>query len=654
MTALLVLLAILDLEALASFLWVFFTPSESGQGVFLWLSPQRLALAAVLFLVFIALLAITVLVLRFRTGAERGLARLDDYLVKRRLLAPTIILLPLAALIIGIAALAVLTTPLDYESYRRLAPDTFPTLYAVVIQGLPVVLLIIALLSETAIFLAWRYPRVLPESRLWAWDNIGPALLLGLISILTLFHWLVLAFQLRFFVNLPAWYWIFDPVPFGVGDLWFALIALVLLAASYWLLFVRPRVAVVLVVLAVLAWFLQMGVGLMGGSGLATLRERYFTTYHQAYILKASESALSIVESIRQYETVYGSSPFTSTKPPGLMAFYIGLDHLVNGFPSTYDNAARYERLSNVVVWAFPVLAACAVFLMYVFSRRLLQDVPEFVQRLAALLYVLAPSVALFTFFADQAVYPLVFLLGVWFTVVAVRRHSLAWSLLVGAVLYAAVFFAFTMLPLYPFAGIYMLLHWRRAKPGRRLQGFLLSALAIAAGTLVLHALSLTLLNYNVLPRFERTMAINHNFDFYLRVGQQPPGVPEPLGVRLVQIAKAAWLNNLDFAVAIGFPIYVLFLVQAARRLWRFFKDRMDTGDITLLALLVSFIVLNLAGTAQGEVPRLWLFWLPMVALFAAFELEPHLQKRPHWLIGLGVVQLVTLMLTFHFQDLRM
>jgi hypothetical protein len=64
--------------------------------------------------------------------------------------------------------------------------------------------------------------------------------------------------------------------------------------------------------------------------------------------------------------------------------------------------------------------------------------------------------------------------------------------------------------------------------------------------------------------------------------------------------------------------------------------------------------VLNLAGTAQGEVPRLWLFWLPMVVIFAAFELQPVAQRRPLVLFGLGIVQLITLMLTYHFQDLRM
>ncbi|MFH1184656.1 MAG: hypothetical protein V1755_06405, partial [Chloroflexota bacterium] len=569
-------------------------------------------------------------------------------------LTPSLLALSILALLIAAGALAVLLTPPQYDAYKSWAPETFPLLRSVVSALLPLLALIVSACLQVAAFVAFRYRRVLLTSPVWAWDRIAPALLVLLAVVVTAFHWLVLAFQLRFFVNIPAWYWIFAPLPFTAGDVWFGLGALFLLGLAYWVLMVKHRLAAGLALVAALGWFLQIGVGLMGGGGMATLRDRYFTTYHQAYIARASANDLGIIEGIRRYEAVYGSSTFTSTKPPGLMTFYIGLEQLVNGYPSPYDKAIRYERLSNVVTWLFPVLAISMVALLYSFARRFLDDPAGIVQRTGPLLYVLTPGVALFTFFADQAIYPLVFLLGVWFAVIAIRRQSLAWALLLGAGLYAAVFFAFTMLPLYPFAGLYLLLHYWHDRSGRGLLRALWAALAIAAGTLLLHFLSAALLNYNVLPRFEHTMTINHNFDFYLRVGQQPPGGPEPLAVRLAQILNAAWINNLDFAAAIGFPVYILFLTQAVRRVRRFIKGSVASADIILLALLASFLVLNLAGTAQGEVPRLWLFWLPMVVLLAAFELEPHLQKRPQLLLGLGVVQLVTIILTFHFQDLRM
>jgi hypothetical protein len=363
------------------------------------------------------------------------------------------------------------------------------------------------------------------------------------------------------------------------------------------------------------------------------------------------------VESIQRYEELFAVHAFTSTKPPGLMAFYIGLDHIVNGYPSAFSDEVRTERLSQVVTYGFPVLALSMIPLLYAFARRLTEGSRGMVPSMAPLLFVLAPSAVLFSLFPDQAIYPSVFLLGVWLTITIINRQSLFWAFVLGGAFYLLVFFAFTMLPLYPFAGIYLILH-HRLRPhnatGGRWWEVARLAIAIGLGTLVLYALFMFLLNYNFLPRFERTMSINHNFDFYLRVGQPPPTGPENLGTRLGQIVNAAWINNLDFAAGIGFPIYILFAVQAVRRVWRLFKQRLGAGDIILMALLLSFILLNLLGTAQGEVPRLWLFWLPMMALFAAYELEPHAARRPALVYGLGVAQFITIVLTYHFQDLRM
>jgi len=291
--------------------------------------------------------------------------------------------------------------------------------------------------------------------------------------------------------------------------------------------------------------------------------------------------------------------------------------------------------------------------LLYAFGRRFLETSSSFVPAVAPLLYMLAPSAVLFSLFPDQAIYPAVFLLGVWLIVSVIRRESLVWAFLLGALLYLFVFFAFTMLPLYPFAGLYLILHHWHSKAGGRWQQPVRLAAAIGLGTLALYLLFATLLHYDFFPRLERTMAINHNFDFYLRVGQTPPAAPESVSIRLGQIVKAAWINNLDFAAGIGFPLYILFVAQAMRRAWRFFKHGAASGDVILMSLLLSFVVLNLLGTAQGEVPRLWLFWLPMMAIFAAYELDAHAHRRL-LLFWLSIAQFITMVLTFHFQDLRM
>jgi hypothetical protein len=648
------ILFLFSVEALLAFLWVFLTPSGSGHPVLLWLSAQRLVLAAAVFGLFAVFVALAIRTGRSHAVASAASQTLDRWCRDEGRLGSILLPLLVGPILVAVGVWQVLGTPLQYAAYRTWAPDTFPLLHSVVVALLPPLCLVALISLETAAYLASSYRQVLAARASWPWTLVAPSVLGTLIASLVLLHWIILAFRLRTFVNIPAWYWKVEDVPFSGGDAAFAA-GFLALFSLIWVVLIRWHNSLWgLVLVATLGLFLQLGVGIMGRGGLANLAERYFTTYHKAYVTQATHSQVGILEGIRHYEGLYGVHAFTGTKPPGLMAFYVGLDHVVNGHPSPYSDEVRYERLSRTITFGFPLLALLMVPLLYLFACRFLKGSTEFVAPVAPLLYVLAPSAALFTLFPDQAIYPAVFLVGVWLAVLAIRKGSLHAGFLLGALLYLLVFFAFTMLPLYPFAGIYLLLHHSKARPSEGWGPPLRVAAAIGVGTLVLYALFRGVLSYDFFPRFGRTMAINHNFDFYLRVGQSPPAGPETLGVRLGQIVNAAWINNLDYAAAIGFPIYILFVAQAIRRGWRFFRSNIDRGDVLLLSLLPSFVLLDLLGTAQGEVPRLWLFWLPMVSLFAAYELQSSARRRPWIAYLLGLAQWVTLMLTFHFQDLRM
>ena len=648
------LLALFSFEGLLAFLVTLFTPSESGRAVFLWLSGERLALVALVLLVWVCFLAATLILWLSASRVERLLARLDDWCLARGRLGASLIFFFVTPILLAAGAFAVVLTPLSYPSYRGWAPDTFPLLHSLVAGILPLLLFVVLVRLEVGIFLAVRYRGNVLGREAWAWKRIGPFLLLLAIAGVTVFQWIVLGFRLRFFANLPPWYWKIQVVPFSWRDLIFAFAVIALLALVCWTVGQRRGLVPALILTFCLGWVLQIGVGMMAGRGFASVAERYFTTYHKTYVQQASENNLSILDEIRQYETAFGAHSFTSTKPPGLMAFYIGLEQLVNGYHSAYSTDVRYARLSQAIEIAFPVLAAALVFSIYAFVRRFLDPAARWVSMAAPLLFVVCPNVALFSLFPDQAIYPLVFLLAVWFILIAIQRQSILWAFLIGVLLYLAVFFAFTMLPLYPFAGLYLLLNYLANRGTRRWTQPVILALAIAAGTVLLYLLFLFLLNYNFLPRFEKTIFINHNFDFYLRVGLKPPSAPESFPTRLSQTLNAAWFNNLDFAAAVGFPIYILFAVQGIQLLRRLISGRSAAGDIILGSLFLSYIVLSLAGTAQGEVPRLWLFWLPMVVILAALQIRDWAEKRPLVLFGLVVAQFITIFLTFHFQDLRM
>lgn len=648
------LLVLVNAEGLVAFVVTLFTRSESGRAVVLWLSRERILLLGLVLLVWGSILAGSTLVLFSKSRGEKLLGWLDDWCVGKRRLGAALIFLFVTPILLAAGALAVALTPLSYAAYRSWAPDTFPLLHALVLGLLPLLLFVVLARLELGAFLAIRYRNEAFKSETWGLSRVGPFLLVLAIATATIFQWIVLGFQLRAFVNLPAWYWKIEVVPAGWNDVLFAAAIILILAAICWVVGRRRWTDAALVLTFALGWLLQVGVGFMAGGGIAAMAERYFTTYHKTYVQQASASNLSIVESIRQYETAFGTHSFTSTKPPGLMAFYIGLDHLVNGHPTDLSPSLRYARLSMLIEFSFPILAAGLVFLIFAFARRHLDASMGWVFVASPLLYVLCPNAALFSLFPDQAVYPLVFLLATWFIVFAIRRRSIIWAVVLGLALYLAVFFAFTMLPLYPFAVLYALLYYWRNRGEIRWTVPASQIAGIVIGTLALYLVFILVFNYNFLPRFEKTITINHNFDFYLRVGLKPPTVPESASTRILQALNAAWFNNLDFAAAIGFPIYALFVIQGIHLIKQLFTGRAAPGEIIFAGLFLSFIILSLAGTAQGEVPRLWLFWLPTVVILAALELRQWAERRPLLLFGLGVAQFITIFLTFHFQDLRM
>jgi len=648
------LLALYCIEGLLAVLWIFLTPSESGRALLLWLSTERLALFILAILLWAAVLGVSFAVWRSTELARSLLARLDRFCIEEKGLGALLITFSVLPLLVLAAVLKVVITPPAYAAYKVWAPDTFPLLHSIVLALLPFLVFFIVASLEFTAFLALRYRHSLAAPGIWALRKIGPALLLLFAAAWTAGYWLVLLFRLRFFVNDPAWYWKFEPVAFQSGDAVFAVLSLALLALAYWTLIARRKAAIGLASLFLLLLFLQFSVGLMSGGGLAAFRDRYFSTYHKTYLSKAAQGSVSVLQSIRVYEQLYGSGSFTSTKPPGLMAFYGGLDHLLNGYPSAYPVEIRYDRLSWLVTYLFPLLAALLPVAVYAFARRFAPGRLDLVPPLAPFILVLCPSLILFSLFPDQAIYPLLFLLGTSLIVTTINRQSILLAFLLGVFLYLAVFFAFTMLPLYPFALLYLAVSYWADRPERPLQRQLLLAAALAGGTLIAYFAFRFLLNYDFLPRFAKTVSINHDFDFYLRVGHQPPTSPDSFPTRLGQILGAAWLNNLDFAAAAGFPVYILFIVQAFRQLTRLVQGHPGPDGQVMSALLLSFVLLNLAGTAQGEVPRLWLFWLPMVVILAAYEVEKWAREHPSVVLGLAVAQLITLFLTFHFQDLHM
>jgi hypothetical protein len=647
-------LLILLVQSLAAFLLFFLTPSEAGSAVILWFSKSRLLLLAGFLILFLAQCAFSFVFLQKPDKLQRLIQRMDAALLAGKLLVPSLIIIAAVFLLGGALFTLILSTPLDYGVYSVLAPTTFPTLKSLVTILFPALLNVWVFLLEALVFLLLRYRSRLRQKETWHNFPLTP---LGLAAILLLtgLHWFILIFKLQIFVNLPAWYWDVTGRPFSARDALFTALVLALLGLGFWL-FQKKRVWPAVFCLLALALLVQFLPAIVSGEGLPALQERYFSTYHSIYPNLASQTTDSPLEVIRTYEERYGASKFMETKPPGLLFAYLLLDRLVNGppNPAILSPQALLEQTARVITYLFPLLALAAIVLMLLLAKK--YDLPARPASfwLAPYLFVFAPNFMLFGLFADQAVYPAMFLLGSGLIVWLFGKQSLLPAFALGVLLYILTFFAFTMLPLYPLAAFFLLLLFWQSPQRYPLLTQVKAGLSFLAGVAAAYGLGRWALHYDVITRCRHMILTNHNTDFYERIGLTPPEIPEGLGVRLRQIVGAFGLNQVEFAAAIGVGVYLVFVIGAIRLLANALARKTSRGDTLLAAMLLSFLLVNLMGTAQGEVTRLWLFWLPMMAWVVVRELQSW-RIPPRWLcLGLCAAQLGTALLTYHFQDFHM
>jgi len=650
-----ILLSLISAEGLLAVMLTLVQPSESGSAFLFSLSKPRLIL-----LVFILLLALgcswfTVEMYRNQRIYCRVKDWVDDKLIHRFWLVPVASTLVLWSVLIFYSYWIILSVnPADYSSYPSWALENFQTLYSFAIRLLPLAGWLGLMSVEAAVFLCIHYSRQLLSLSFWHPTLLVDGLIVNIVIIAISFQWITLIFQLRFFANIPGWYWVISNKPFSARDLLFGGLLLGILIGAGWVLRYSRKSWLPLIVIYLLGLAIQISFGFIEGKGINSLQEKFFFSQHRAYAVSASQINRSIINLVRNYDEIYGQKKFQSTKPPGVMIVYLGIEKLTQLIHPLPTAETRFNQLALVITWVFPFISLLIVFLLYPFARNLLMGHPSGqVAYLAPLYYITAPNVVLIVLFLDQVIYPLVFLSISFWIVYIMYKRSLILAFVTGILLYLAAFFSFTMLLLYPFLCFFLLLdilaHRDRQNVMRHIALFGL----IGLGTVFSFFIFRWALNYDFCQHYQKMVTINHNFDFYLRVRLLPPNGSESLSVRLKQILDALFLNNIEFAVSVGLPVFSLFLIHAIRLIFRFVQCKTGPADGIQLSFFFSFCSLNLAGTARGEVARLWLFWVPMVVIFAALESARIMRRRPWIALMILAAQMITVFLIYHFQDLR-
>jgi hypothetical protein len=341
------------------------------------------------------------------------------------------------------------------------------------------------------------------------------------------------------------------------------------------------------------------------GRGAEPLKETLWKTAHAEFLRIARDQPLDDLIPRYQQLLVERKWTFPRAKPPGMILVFRGMvwladsqlgDVLGRVWAPSAPQMTRDLRIQGVALTLMPLFTFLTIFPLWVLAR-LLAGSHE--ADLAAMLYVVTPSVLIVTNHLDAALYPLI---GVGSAALALwgARERRPWAVfLAGALLSLGVFVSFGLLPLVPLIGLLplgdALIAARSTDSVRRriVRGIALGGL-VAAGLLAVHLSLILGFHYDVVSRFRDALAFQASW----------------------WNSPAPWLlgSALQFFLWLGVPTTIAFFVRAIRADW-------SQTAFLVLATIVLLTLTNALAHARAEAERIWLLFVPFFCAGAATTL---------------------------------
>ena len=624
--------SIIALEAFIAAYFVFGIPSEA-ENAWLWgFSKARVALGGGVLMAALVFLCIALLVLLAEKKTSRMLKRLDEYLAgDNHLLVVFLGLIDI--LILNLSILLAVRKPMGNLSPFAIRAES-AALWATLI------------ILQTMGFLWFVYKERISGKGFWDRPTLKRAIIVLVLISAALFQWAILIFRIPIFSNLYGWYWKFiDKTGYYHFDWLVPVIFVVfILLARYYLR--KPHVSFWnLLPLVLFGVFMQFAFAYIEGGSFEVLRDSYAVSPHKIYAEFASTGA-NFLDTIRNYENVLGQNSFAGTKPPGLVALYILLEKISFAFNPSTLGQERFYRLTRLIAWTFPFISMLVIYPLSSLGKRFLGEKNAIIP---VLFYLCLPNVILIQLFMDQTLYPLLFVLVIWFIARAVDKNALAYSILAGLFLYLSTFISFSLLPAILFAFVLLGMHGLFAWSGysisiansnltfQSLWRYVRLGLGLMLGFGVLYLLFQGLLNYNLLDRYAHAMVIHRSLKNY--------------DTGLGGVFPSILLNNSDYGDWTGTSILLLAFLAIFSSMTRIIKKSLTDFDWLSLSFLIVFVAINIVGQTGGETGRLWIFLSPLFVLLAAERAPKIFKKREFGVYLIIILQLITVVLTLKFQD---
>jgi hypothetical protein len=220
----------------------------------------------------------------------------------------------------------------------------------------------------------------------------------------------------------------------------------------------------------------------------------------------------------------------------------------------------------------------------------------------SAILYLTIPSLNLFTGLPD-ALYSTIALISLFmFSKFKITKKPI-YLFLTGVSLFIALFFSLSTLPILLILGItYSLYFYKELSFIHHLRNFI----ATAFGLLVLPLILFVFFKFNFL-------------EIALTIMNHLPDKARSYPLWLV-------FNIWDFFLFCGIPVTIVFIYAISKSLKM--KQIFNKTNFLLISFLITFIMLDIAGNARGEVGRIWITLMPFLIIGTASLAEKTIFKN--------------------------
>ena len=282
-----------------------------------------------------------------------------------------------------------------------------------------------------------------------------------------------------------------------------------------------------------------------------------------------------------------------------------------------------------LAAWALlPLLAAAlTVWPAYLLAKQLLPSYPAV--KLAAALTATLPSLLLFAPKSVQLFAPLT-LFVLWAFHLGLQNWSWRWFVVAGLLYALATFLSLGNFALALLLLLYALLTIWRQKSWQAVGWQRIVASGLLFGVAGLSIWLVYWLVWGVAPWLMWQTGLAQHYELATR-----------------QRRYVWWLlwNLVDVVVYAGLPVFIGYVGGVVVALKNGRSPHYRAINNLALSLLIFLLVLNISGSARGEVGRIWLFFLPLLAVVAAnfwHKLFPD-WKTAVWLIALQLMLTVSL-----------